>query len=57
MQDLRARTEKLPNNSLDSFLRLSYFFDQIFGQGFDQGLGREKTIDTTYSTTRPEETF
>ena len=31
-------------------------FDDIFGQGFDQGLGgRGKTMNTVYSTTRPKE--
>ena len=29
--------------------------DQIFGQGFDHGLGEGKTIHTLYSTTRPQE--
>ena len=28
--------------------------DQTFGQGFDQDLGEEKTINTMYSTTRPQ---
>ena len=30
-------------------------FDQIIGQGFDQGLGERNTMNTVYSSTRPQE--